>query len=689
VHAWKQRASAAAGVALIASVLSPVLVSAAPLAAGPEAAVAPLVFQEPCPIAYESFTDSTGLNLVGSASIAAPALRITAATQQQTGAAWFAARVELTHGFSTDFTLRFSGMGGAGDGEDVGGDGMAFVVQDSSGTAIGDGGGSLGYAGIPRSLAVEFDTFNNGADNGDPDGNHVAVHSRGEAANDETDTGQLPGAEASVDPILLQDGQPHQVRVAYSATGTLDVFVDDLDTPVVTADVDLVSLLGLADGQAWVGFTGATGGAFENHDVESWQFCEVDPPPIADAGGDVTGDEGSAVALDAEASDPEGQTLTTLWSATPGPDVDAGATCTFADPAALDTTVSCTDDGSWTLTLSVDDGVNPPVTDTATLTLANAPPTVEITSPAEGSEVALGEPVALAATITDPGANDSHTCSISWGDGATEPGVIDAGACTGSHSYAASGTYQIDVSVSDDDLGLGSDTVSISVVGDDCTQVGTEGDDVLLGTAGEDVLCGLGGDDTLVGFESEDLLVGGPGDDTLRGGSGRDGIGYAEAPGAVSVSLADGWASGAWGDDHLMSIENVFGSQFDDRIIGDGDPNRLLGNGGRDHITARGAADIVDGGEGGDLLHGGAGNDRVEGGPSPTVGTIDRLFGDDGSRDVCVDGPGLADFIDSSCEQSAPGPGDDEPAGESGFRDLVPGSTALRRLSGRGPARPA
>jgi hypothetical protein len=409
----------------------------------------------------------------------------------------------------------------------------------------------------------------------------------------------------------------------------------------------------------------------------------VDHAPTVDAGADATGTEGVPVMLVGTATDPEGATLTTTWTAAPDASADPGASCVFGDPAALATTVSCTDDGTWTLTLDARDGRNPAVTDTATLTLSNGDPTVEIAAPAEGSGFLVGTAVHVDATISDPGANDTLTCSIDWGDGTVAGGVVGAGGCTGSHAYAAAGSFTITVSATDDDAGSGSQTVGITAEAPSaCTQAGTAGDDTLTGTIGPDVLCGLDGNDTLIGLDGDDLLIGGPGNDTIRGGPGRDTVSYLEAPGPVTVSVADLEATGAAGTDRLASIENVLGSAFDDRIIGDGDRNELFGNGGSDHISGRGGNDLVDGGDGADRLGGGPGNDQVIGGSSPTPETVDRLSGDEGPRDACIDGPGLPDVHDKSCERNSPSDGTDA-------ADRVPASSAPRRVNGRGPARRA
>ncbi|MDQ1726207.1 MAG: hypothetical protein QOK14_252, partial [Frankiaceae bacterium] len=189
-------------------------------------------------------------------------------------------------------------------------------------------------------------------------------------------------------------------------------------------------------------------------------------PPTSDAGGPYGGAEGASVTLDGTATDVDAtDTLTYLWSYAAGAGVDAGATCTFGSATSIDTTVSCTDDGLYTLTLAVSDGFNTPATtDTASLTLTNANPAVDITTPTAGQDFNVGASVSVSAGITDAGANDTHTCSIAWGDGNTTTGVVATGVCTGSHSYSAAGPLTITVTVTDDDGGIGSDTVAIDVV---------------------------------------------------------------------------------------------------------------------------------------------------------------------------------------------------------------------------------
>ena len=203
------------------------------------------------------------------------------------------------------------------------------------------------------------------------------------------------------------------------------------------------------------------------HDDEDFVVTVTPTPntaPTVNAGRDVSGTEGSPIALDATVTDPDaGDIVTTAWSYVASGGVDAGATCSFASATSIDTTITCTDDGSYTLTLSANDGHHPAVTDTALVAVANAKPVVHITAPTAGSSFLTGTPVALSATVTDAGANDTQTCAIDWGDGTSTPGVLAAGICTASRTYSAVGPKTIGASATDDDAGIGTDSVGITI----------------------------------------------------------------------------------------------------------------------------------------------------------------------------------------------------------------------------------
>ena len=151
------------------------------------------------------------------------------------------------------------------------------------------------------------------------------------------------------------------------------------------------------------------------------------------------------------------------------------------------------------------------------------------------------------------------------------------------------------------------------------------GDDLLFGNANDNVLSGLGGND---------LLEGGAGADTLDGGWGVDKASYLHSPAGVTVNLL--WGSASGGDaegDKLISIESLYGSEYDDGLFGDNGANTLNGDGGNDTLLGFGDKDFLDGNFGHDSLNGGGGDDTLSGGP-------------DG--DTLVGGPGADTFVWSS-----------------------------------------
>lgn len=126
--------------------------------------------------------------------------------------------------------------------------------------------------------------------------------------------------------------------------------------------------------------------------------------------------------------------------------------------------------------------------------------------------------------------------------------------------------------------------------GDDDELYGTSGADILQGLGGEDSLEGLGGDDQLEGGMGDDALDGGTGNDTLDGGGGNDAAVYLWAAGPVQANLGAGWATGADGNDTLRSIEDLYGSFYDDELVGSDDDNFIFGYFGNDRIDG-GAGD--------------------------------------------------------------------------------------------------
>lgn len=207
---------------------------------------------------YADFSDVSALSLTGTAARSGSHLRLTDSSNSQWGSAWHTAKVNVASGFQTTFQYTISNP------QDDGADGMAFVIQNTSTSALGTGGGGIGYAGIPNSIAVEIDTYQGDSD---PDANHVAIMTRGVNANsDDHSLAQV----AVLSPNFTLEGT-HTVQIKYGQ-GALNVVIDGAS--LFGAVIDLSTTLSLDSGTAWVGFTAATGGASEEHDVNWWTFSE-------------------------------------------------------------------------------------------------------------------------------------------------------------------------------------------------------------------------------------------------------------------------------------------------------------------------------------------------------------------------------------------------------------------------------
>lgn len=214
------------------------------------------------------------------------------------------------------------------------GEGLAFVVQNSASTdptygAVGAGVtargvpyGGVGYAGIPNSLAVEFDTLANAWDPSLNGSNHVAVQSCGTRTNGPVhepgtytifrnnnvtsclvgsglnNSAGLPHLGVTCGQSSCANGIPHDVVIEYAPVNGVWMlavyvdpqFIDGTHTPVngsipainIPYNIDGsqnpstgLSLAKDSDGNktlAWVGFSGAQSTKPEQQDILAWEF---------------------------------------------------------------------------------------------------------------------------------------------------------------------------------------------------------------------------------------------------------------------------------------------------------------------------------------------------------------------------------------------------------------------------------
>ena len=157
--------------------------------------------------------------------------------------------------------------------------------------------------------------------------------------------------------------------------------------------------------------------------------------------------------------------------------------------------------------------------------------------------------------------------------------------------------------------------LNISAVALSNTLDGTAMDGLNLLLSGHDTVTGTAFADTLFGLAGNDTLIGGGGADRLVGGTGSDTASYANATSGVTASLAANIAgtNEAKGDVYV-SIENLTGSKYADKLYGDAKANALNGGSGNDMLSGGAGADTLRGGTGNDTLSGGAGADDLYGG---------------------------------------------------------------------------
>ena len=101
--------------------------------------------------------------------------------------------------------------------------------------------------------------------------------------------------------------------------------------------------------------------------------------------------------------------------------------------------------------------------------------------------------------------------------------------------------------------------------------------------------------DTITGDGNNNVLEGGPGNDTMDGGGGSDTASYVHAGGGVTVDLNNSGPqnTGGAGTDTLTNFENLLGSDFNDKLTGNGN-SVLEGRGGADLIIGQsGGADVA------------------------------------------------------------------------------------------------
>jgi hypothetical protein len=309
-----------------------------------------------------------------------PNLQLTQTTNWQAGSAFWPTPVPGV-GVTASFDAFIGPTSGA--------DGMTFTLADASvtqPTALGTNGGGEGFAGI-HGLAVSLDTWQNGAD---PSGNFVGIAT----ATARQQSLAYATTNSSIPPLI---NIVHHFVVTTLPTG-ITVSMDGTQVLSYTTALPPYVLLG---------FTGATGGFNDIHQIQNVAITAGPPPPVPTVTG-VTPSSGPTTGGTTVAITGTGLTSTSAvnFGGTPATTfvVENDSTVTATAPAAkklgpVDVTVTTAGGTTTTSTADQFNYTSPPV------------PTVTGVSPSSGPSTG-GNTV----TVTGTGLTGASAVNFGAGD---------------------------------------------------------------------------------------------------------------------------------------------------------------------------------------------------------------------------------------------------------------------------------
>ena len=271
------------------------------------------------------------------------------------------------------------------------------------------------------------------------------------------------------------------VGVAYAAmTGVASLNLDPASTPLEDG-VYVVTLnsQNLKD---------SSGNPLADGADVSFEFTLNQEGPVVAALAPLTGTEGGVVEFFTDFTDASGAapyTATVNWG---DGSVASLENLDFTDgTGTLAASHVYADNGTYDITLTIEDADGIATQSFGTATIANVAPVVVAGDDAtvlrnQEITLALGEFTDLGFDNVDTDTVESFTATIDWGDGTSSDGAVESitgapgtpssGSVSGTHTFTTAGTFVVTVTVADDDGGVDSQQLTITVA-DDAPSVAT------------------------------------------------------------------------------------------------------------------------------------------------------------------------------------------------------------------------
>ena len=200
---------------------------------------------------YPAGFEATGLRFTGSAALDGSQLQLTNGGPTEAGSTFYTIPQNI-ESFTTEFFFQILSPAA---------DGFTFTLQNDGPDALGGIGGSLGYRGIPTSVAIKFDLYNNLGEGPDSTGLYT-----------DGATPAIPSVNLTGTGIDLHSSDAFRAHVTYDGLN-LTMTLTDTKTSAIWSRSWPINIPATVGGStAYVGFTGATGGLTSTQIITTWTY---------------------------------------------------------------------------------------------------------------------------------------------------------------------------------------------------------------------------------------------------------------------------------------------------------------------------------------------------------------------------------------------------------------------------------